>query len=79
MQTNSANLTLLSYPEFQNLPKGAKQMLLHSESYFFDEPARPRSSFVACCARHAARIVRGPMRRQCGSMAAVSRFDFCRP
>jgi hypothetical protein len=28
--------TILNYPGFQALPKGVKQMLLASESYFFD-------------------------------------------
>lgn len=30
--------TILNYPGFQALPKGAKQMLLASEEYFFEEP-----------------------------------------
>jgi hypothetical protein len=31
--------TILDYPGFQALPKGVKQMLLASESYFFDQAA----------------------------------------
>ncbi|HEY3855375.1 MAG TPA: hypothetical protein VGO67_13370 [Verrucomicrobiae bacterium] len=31
------NETILNYPGFQSLPKGAKQMLLVSEAHFFDE------------------------------------------
>ena len=31
------NETILNYPGFQSLPKGAKQMLLVSESHFFEE------------------------------------------
>lgn len=31
------NTSILNYPGFQNLPKGARQMLLVSESHFFDE------------------------------------------
>ncbi len=31
------NETILNYPGFQNLPKGIKQMLLVSESHFFDQ------------------------------------------
>jgi hypothetical protein len=33
------NTTILSYPGFQTLPKGIKQMLLVSEAHFFDQPA----------------------------------------
>ncbi|HEX3718940.1 MAG TPA: hypothetical protein VH595_13305 [Verrucomicrobiae bacterium] len=33
------NTTILNYPGFQTLPKGAKQMLLFSETHFFDPPA----------------------------------------
>ena len=33
------NTTILNYPGFQSLPKGIKQMLLVSESHFFDMPA----------------------------------------
>jgi hypothetical protein len=32
------NTTILSYPGFQTLPKGIKQMLLASEAHFFDQP-----------------------------------------
>jgi hypothetical protein len=32
------NATILNYPGFQTLPKGIKQMLLVSESHFFDPP-----------------------------------------
>ena len=36
---------LVTYPNFQALPKGLKQMLLASESFFFDESkAAPRQS-----------------------------------
>ncbi|MGO8700031.1 MAG: hypothetical protein ACLQVY_20260 [Limisphaerales bacterium] len=35
------NQTILNYPGFQALPKGAKQMLLVSESYFFEEGPPP--------------------------------------
>jgi hypothetical protein len=31
------NTSILNYPGFQNLPKGARQMLLVSEAHFFDE------------------------------------------
>ena len=31
------NTTILNYPGYQELPKGAKQMLLASEEYFFEE------------------------------------------
>jgi hypothetical protein len=33
------NQTILNFPGFQNLPKGAKQMLLVSEAHFFEEAA----------------------------------------
>ena len=33
------NRTILSYPGFQTLPKGVRQMLLVSEAYFFNLPA----------------------------------------
>jgi hypothetical protein len=36
------NMTTLSYPGFQSLPKGVRQMLLVSESYFFNEPPPER-------------------------------------
>jgi hypothetical protein len=36
------NATILNYPGFQTLPKGAKQMLVASETYFFDQPASYR-------------------------------------
>jgi hypothetical protein len=32
------NTSIINYPGFQTLPKGAKQMLLASEAYFFDQP-----------------------------------------
>ena len=32
------NTTILNDPEFHALPKGVRQMLLASESYFFDQP-----------------------------------------
>lgn len=33
---------IMTYPDFRALPKGLKQMLLASESFFFDETeARP--------------------------------------
>lgn len=28
---------MVTYPDFQSLPKGLKQMLLASETFFFDE------------------------------------------
>jgi hypothetical protein len=31
------NQTILNFPGFQNLPKGAKQMLLVSEAHFFEQ------------------------------------------
>jgi hypothetical protein len=31
------NETILNYPGFQSLPKGARQMLLVSESHFFEQ------------------------------------------
>ena len=37
--TEAMNQTILNFPGFQNLPKGAKQMLLASEEYFFEEAA----------------------------------------
>jgi hypothetical protein len=40
------NTTILSYPGFQALPKGVKQMLLASETYFFENDT-PR-----CADRH---------------------------
>jgi len=33
------NTTILSYPGFQTLPRGIKQMLVASEAHFFDQPA----------------------------------------
>lgn len=30
---------LITYPNFQALPKGVKQMLLASESFFFNQPS----------------------------------------
>jgi len=36
---------LVTYPNFQGLPKGLKQMLLASESFFFDQSkTAPRQS-----------------------------------
>ena len=35
------NQTILNYPDFQVLPKGVKQMLLVSESYFFEDGPPP--------------------------------------
>jgi hypothetical protein len=37
-------LIMNTYPGFQTLPKGVKQMLLVSESFFFDEMRRPTKS-----------------------------------
>ena len=44
----SMNTTILNYPGFQTLPKGVRQMLLVSESYFFNEPAasQPMKKFI---------------------------------
>jgi hypothetical protein len=39
------NATILNYPGFQTLPKGVKQMLLVSESYFFVEEPPPRQLY----------------------------------
>jgi hypothetical protein len=39
------NATILNYPGFQTLPKGVKQMLLVSESYFFEEGPAPRQFY----------------------------------
>jgi hypothetical protein len=36
------NTTILNYPDFQTLPKGIKQMLLVSETHFFDQRASHR-------------------------------------
>jgi len=36
------NTSILNYPGFQTLPKGVKQMLVASESHFFDQPAPHR-------------------------------------
>lgn len=36
------NTSILNYPGFQALPKGVKQMLLVSESHFFDQPPTHR-------------------------------------
>ena len=42
--------SILTYPEFNTLPKGIKMMLLESESFFFNEeqsrPVRPQSSLL---------------------------------
>jgi hypothetical protein len=32
------NTSILSYPGFQSLPKGVKQMLVASEEHFFEQP-----------------------------------------
>jgi len=40
-------LIMTTYPGFQTLPKGVRQMLLVSESFFFDEMRRPARSAVA--------------------------------
>jgi hypothetical protein len=41
MKTNQTiKLIMTTYPGFQDLPKGVKQMLLVSESFFFDEASR---------------------------------------
>jgi len=37
------NTTIINYPGFHDLPKGARQMLLVSEAHFFDQPAPPPS------------------------------------
>ena len=37
------NTSILSYPGFQTLPKGIKQMLLVSEAHFFDLPVAHHS------------------------------------
>jgi len=42
------NTTILNYPGFQDLPKGARQMLLVSEAHFFDQPvSHPREQRMA--------------------------------
>jgi len=43
METNHINkLIMSSYPNFRDLPKGVKRMLLASETFFFDEtPTKP--------------------------------------
>jgi hypothetical protein len=51
MQTHQAmKLIMTTYPGFQELPKGVKQMLLVSESHFFAEgrarAERPEASHV---------------------------------
>ena len=47
MQTHQTmKLIMTTYPGFQALPKGVKQMLLVSESFFFDEVQRPAKSVV---------------------------------
>jgi hypothetical protein len=39
METNQTmKLIMMTYPGFQELPKGVKKMLLVSETFFFDEP-----------------------------------------
>ena len=41
MQTNQTmKLIMMTYPGFQDLPKGVKKMLLASETFFFDETHR---------------------------------------
>jgi hypothetical protein len=32
------NTSILNYPEFHSLPKGVRQMLLLSETHFFNQP-----------------------------------------
>jgi hypothetical protein len=44
---NAMNKTTLNYPGFQELPKGAKQMLLASEAYFFEESASSHAAPLA--------------------------------
>jgi hypothetical protein len=35
---------MMTYPNFRTLPKGVKQMLLASESFFFEETTAPAVS-----------------------------------
>jgi hypothetical protein len=71
MKTDIETLTILSYPKFQHLPKGVKQLLLFSESYFFDLPAAPMATKPPFwCARQVSRAVRAPI-------GAASPLAFC--
>jgi hypothetical protein len=51
------NESILNYPGFQALPKGVKQMLLASETHFFDQPAPHRQEQKRTS--HALRPIRG--------------------
>ncbi len=42
------NTTILNHPDFHALPKGVRQMLLASESYFFDQPMVRSQAAVPC-------------------------------
>jgi hypothetical protein len=78
MKTDIANRTILSYPEFQNLPKGVKQMLLFSESYFFDQPASSaKVNRLAWCARQVSQVVRAPVQRDYAPIGAAAPLVFC--
>jgi hypothetical protein len=45
MRTNQTNqLIMTTYPGFHDLPKGIKQMLQTSESFFFEESRTPPTS-----------------------------------
>jgi hypothetical protein len=58
---------MMTYPNFQALPKGLKQMLLASESFFFDEAAgtpdaeRDRKQTMPVFSMSNGRLVAGPL------------------
>jgi hypothetical protein len=37
-------MSILNYPGFQTLPRGARQLLLVSETHFFEQPASHRQN-----------------------------------
>jgi hypothetical protein len=58
------NTSIMNYPGFQNLPKGARQMLLFSETHFFNEDAaRPAAQADAARERRSRQALRSLMTR----------------
>ncbi|HKW28530.1 MAG TPA: hypothetical protein VJT54_04280 [Verrucomicrobiae bacterium] len=60
---------ILTYPGYQSLPRGIKQMLLASESFYFDEP-RPAATDINNCKPADAKIAQFPATTSFGNPLA---------
>lgn len=56
---------MVTYPEFQSLPKGIKRMLLESERHFFDELKPALSPRLWIAAEEPLPVYRFPLPRVC--------------